>query len=425
MLSHEERVESGQFALGRRGGESAGTRCCPTVFQQCGEVAPQPQRGAHIGEQAREAVRPVVAPSEKAKEEMHEQRGPDLPLHGVGAVAEEVDELHRLLELLEEHFDLPAAAVQVAHGDGTPVQMVGEENHDPFLAVDFDHRRHAAQELRIIFLGVHALEHDQIVAPDAGIGVLGQAFFDFQLEVVFRAGDPENSPGGELPEMHKMHVRFVEERDFPGAQARAEFGRAHVVVLARSVHNGEARQEAQQVEPQMALGGGFAPTVLRPRHTIGHELNRGGIDDVDRAAETPGQRIFSAATETGMLGLEMVEHFPEKSFGKHTVAFLVRMTERIAGRRGGLAHREEGRHLEAQRIAHVVEPEGMADLRVNHRDHVTPRREGPRLGIDPGLTRQFRREIGRNEFDDLPQDRKVGAARLFGFFLFHPCLVAG
>jgi hypothetical protein len=62
----------------------------------------------------------------------------------------------------------------------------------------------------------------------------------------------------------------------------------------------------------------------------------------------------------------------------------------------------------------------MTDLRENHCHHMTPRTKGPRLSIDPGLARKLGHEIRRNEFDDLSKDRNVGAARLFGFFLFHP-----
>jgi hypothetical protein len=36
-----------------------------------------------------------------------------LPAHGVGVVAEEVGQLECLLEFLEEHFNAPAAAIQV------------------------------------------------------------------------------------------------------------------------------------------------------------------------------------------------------------------------------------------------------------------------------------------------------------------------
>ena len=84
-----------------------------------------------------------------------------------------------------------------------------------------------------------------------------------------------------------MNIGLVEEDNFAFAQAGAERGGAHVVVFAGGLHDRETRQEAAQIESQVTLGGGFAPTVARPVDAVGDELDRGGVDDVDRAAETP------------------------------------------------------------------------------------------------------------------------------------------
>ena len=114
VLSHEERGEFRKFTLAGRGGARSGPRGCPTAAEQFREIAPQPQRRTHIREQPRETVRPPLAPGEEAQQQMHEERGPHLPLHRVGAVAEKIHQLHTLFELFEEGLDLPAAAVEVA-----------------------------------------------------------------------------------------------------------------------------------------------------------------------------------------------------------------------------------------------------------------------------------------------------------------------
>jgi hypothetical protein len=75
--------------------------------------------------------------------------------------------------------------------------------------------------------------------------------------------------------------------------------------------------------------------------------------------------------------------------------------------------------LEPQGITHIVEPEGVADLGVEHRHHVAPGTEGAGLLNDRGLAGQLRDKVGWNEFDELPQDRSVPTARLLGFFVFH------
>ena len=50
---------------------------------------------------------------------------------------EKIADLEGLLDLLEKHLDAPAAAVEVADTGRGPVHVVGEENHDDPLAVDF------------------------------------------------------------------------------------------------------------------------------------------------------------------------------------------------------------------------------------------------------------------------------------------------
>ena len=68
---------------------------------------------------------------EIAQKQMHQQSHPHLPAHGVGAVAEEVRKLKCLLDLFEEHLDVPASPVKAddfllteAHiraDDGNPI----------------------------------------------------------------------------------------------------------------------------------------------------------------------------------------------------------------------------------------------------------------------------------------------------------------
>jgi chemotaxis regulatin CheY-phosphate phosphatase CheZ len=60
---------------------------------------------------------PPAAPSQEAQEHIDKQRHPDLPRHGVGALAKEVGELKRCLRdfmsHLEKDSDLPTAAVKI------------------------------------------------------------------------------------------------------------------------------------------------------------------------------------------------------------------------------------------------------------------------------------------------------------------------
>jgi hypothetical protein len=58
-----------------------------------------------------------------------QQRDPDLQFDRVGVVPEKVAQLQGLFELLEEHFDAPAAAIEIGDAGGTPNQVVGQKHH--------------------------------------------------------------------------------------------------------------------------------------------------------------------------------------------------------------------------------------------------------------------------------------------------------
>ena len=85
----------------------------------------------------------------------------------------------------------------------------------------------------------------------------------------------------------------------------------------------------------MTLSRSLATAVFGPVHAGGDELDRGGIDHVDGATETPGDSLAPvAASKTWDKGLQMTEHLPEKFFGKKGRAFLVGVGKIIAAGRG-------------------------------------------------------------------------------------------
>lgn len=85
--------------------------------------------GAQEAKEPGEVVHPAAGPSEEAQQDKDEQSHPDLPVDGVGAVAEEVGQLQGLLDLIEERFDLPAATVQIGDTGVAPYEVIGEELH--------------------------------------------------------------------------------------------------------------------------------------------------------------------------------------------------------------------------------------------------------------------------------------------------------
>jgi len=76
--------------------------------------------------------------------------------------------------------------------------------------------------------------------------------------------------------MGEVHIRFVEDSNLPGPHARTHFVGPDTFVLAGGIHQCEARQEGMQVEPEMALGGGFAAAMFGPVQAAGDQLDDAG-----------------------------------------------------------------------------------------------------------------------------------------------------
>ena len=97
-------------------------------------------------------------------------------------------------------------------------------------------------------------------------------------QVVFGTRDPENAAFAQMEKIGKMHVSLVENRDLSGLQPRAQGQGPRVVVVGSFFNDGKAGKKTLQVEPQVHLRRGLAPTVLGPVHAVGHQGNGGGID---------------------------------------------------------------------------------------------------------------------------------------------------
>ncbi|MEO8617648.1 MAG: hypothetical protein ABI600_21145 [Luteolibacter sp.] len=60
-------------------------------------------------------------------------------------MTEETAELEALLDLFEKHIDVPAAAVEIAHGARAPLRVVSNEGHDPPRTFHFHPRLNTPQ----------------------------------------------------------------------------------------------------------------------------------------------------------------------------------------------------------------------------------------------------------------------------------------
>jgi hypothetical protein len=75
--------------------------------------------------------------------------------------------------------------------------------------------------------------------------------------------------------------------------------------------------------------------------------------------------------------------------------------------------------VQAQRITHIVEPDGVSQLRVEHRHDMTPRRKCSASTGNAGLSRQIWHEMGRNEVAELAKNAEIGFRWAGMNFVFH------
>lgn len=411
--------ESGQKGLLRRAQKAAPATGCPIDFQQAAQFEFPPQRGAQQGKEAGETVRPLTEPCAEAQQHIGQERGPDLPLHGVGAVAEEVRQLEGLFDLLEEHLDFPAAAVKVGDGLRAPLQVVREKGHLPELAVHFDQRHHAAQLDGIVFAG-RAGQADQVVAEDVPVAATLDTAHDPAAQVVLGAGDPKDAAHRQIGQMGEIQIRLVEDDNLAGPHARAEFAGTDAVVFTGGAHDGEAGQEGLQIQAEMTFGGGFAAAMFGPVETAGDQLDGGGVHEVNGALETEGKLGPAAAAETGVELLEMFEHPPEEVLGHLGWALTVGGGEAVFAGRAGPAQGRERTRVQPQGVADVVEAQGVGELGEDQAHHMAPRRETAGFFCDARIPGQLGDEVRRNQIAELAQEGEAAARWLAERLFFHP-----
>ena len=416
-------AEARQISLLRRAQETTATTGCPIDLQQAAEFPILPEGRADQGEEPGEAVAPLAQMGAKAQEDIGQQCRPDLPLDGVGTMAEEVGQLQGLFELFEEDFDAPAAAVEVGDGLGAPRQVVGQENHFAQLAVHLDEGCNAAQLDRINGLHRRIGQGDEVVPKNVSLGRVLKLAHDPALQVVLGARDPKDIAFGQVGEMGEVEVSLVEDDDFTRLNIGAKLAGPAVVVLGGGVHDGAARQKGLQVQTDMALGGGLAAAVLGPVQRAGHELNGGGVHDMDQAFEAEGELRAAATAEGGVQGLQMFQHRPKELFGHFWIARAVGVRKRVLGRRCRTAQCRQRPGVQPQRITDIIEAEAVGELGIKQADNVTPRSEGAGLIFHAGRACQSRHQMRRNEVAKLAQQREFAGGWLVASLIIHalPC----
>lgn len=416
-------AQSGQIGLFGLAEKSSAAGGCPTAFQETAQIQFLPERRAEQGEEPGETVAPSTQPGAEAQEHVSQERRPELPTHGVGAVAQKVGQLQGLLEFLEEGFDAPAAAIQIGNGLGAPSEVIGQENHFPHFSIYLDPRHDPAQDHRIVF-DRRAGQRDEIVAQNMAEGAVLKSFDDPKLQVVLGSGDPEHFAPGEVGQMRKVHVSLVEDDDFTRMDMGTKLAGADVVMLGSGADDDAAGQETLEIEPDVAFGGGLAAAMFGPVQRAGHQRDRGGVHDVEQTLFEPkGKPRRVLAGKGGLERLQMTEHGPEELFGHFRIASAVGVREGVFAGGRGPAQGRERTGVQAQGVAHVVETQSVSQLRVEQTHDMAPRPEGAGVIFHTGLPRQFGHQVGGNKIAKLTENGELAGRWLVVGSIFHalPC----
>src|SRR5208337_1974501 len=172
---------------------------------------------------------------------------------------------------------------------GAPLQVIGQENHFPQLAVHLNEGDDAAQFDRINGLHRRIGQDDQVVPKNFSIDSVLKLAHDPALQIVLGASDPKDAPLGQVGEVGEVEVSLVEDNDFTRLNIGTKLAGPAVVVLASGVHDGAARQKGLEIQADMAFGSSLAAAMLGPVQRAGHQLDGGGVHDRDEAFEAEGE----------------------------------------------------------------------------------------------------------------------------------------
>gem|GEM_PF-2209170 len=193
-----------------RGGTQATRRFgCPIEIEQFAQMPTAPQNGPDDGEQAGKTMLPRMRKGQIADQQVSQQAGPDLPLHGVGIMAEEIGQLNGLLDLLKEYLDIPATTIQFSDSPSAPLHVIRQKLKLAVLSIHLNQRNHPSQCFGIGLAGFRGDQFDDFIAQDPRVigGVQGSNHSI--LHVVLGAADPEDALAIHRGQVVKIHISLI------------------------------------------------------------------------------------------------------------------------------------------------------------------------------------------------------------------------
>ena len=422
VLSHRFSTKPREIGLlGSRSHSKASTGC-PIEIEQVPQVKAIPKHASDKCEQADKTMLPAAQPGLEAEQHIEQQSAPNLPAHGIGAMAEEIAQVERLFDLAEEGFNGPAAAIQFADRMGRPLQIISQKFHHSPLAINLHPCRYPAHRLGIILTGFFVLKDHQIIAQNIALGLLEQPLDTAQGHVLFGPGDKVNAPQGQVKEVGQIDVGLVKQYDFTGFEGGAHFAGSFGVIVPGRVDDGKPGQKTFQIQAQVTFGGRLSPTMFSPIHAVGDQTDSGRIDDVDNAFETTGKPLEITTRKPRRQRLQVLEHRP-KQFSRHRgIAMLVGVGKPVATGSAGPPDTGQQPSVMSESVTDIIKPNSMSDLSIEQTNDMAPWTETASFLIDTLLAGQLGHQMSRNKIAKLSQNAHLAFGWIC-FLFFHSNLL--
>jgi hypothetical protein len=215
-------------------------------------------------------------------------RNPDLRLDRVlGGSVKRLDP-QMLFDPLEEQLDLPALAIQLRNQLGFEREVV-RQKRDSLACLVFGHD--TAQRSGIVLAGIQNSQHAGLIANDARVGSVHRAgVAALELGVGLGEGDKKSTGLMDHKQPLEIEIPAIEQVISPGLDPQQVQGVDLVHLAVCDVNKRWNR--AAQVQQGVEFDGRLVRPKRRPRVDRQTEIDRGGVEGVDRCVQLDRQRVL-------------------------------------------------------------------------------------------------------------------------------------
>ena len=301
--------------------------------------------------------------------DQHQQVGaygsPDLCLHGVDRIAEEVLDRQILLQPLEEQFDLPAVLVDRGNCQCRDVEEIGEK--DQMLAGLRIAKRHPAQPLGITGFRLWGCQQNRLIGAQTGSEVDLARGNPGRAQIVLGTNNETDLLPVQGKKTGEIQVATVDYENRSGWQTdRVE--QAYVVNLAGR-NADEHRDRAAQIHDHMSLDRSFGLSEVRPREQRETQIDGRRIHREDGPLQ-PKPDVLVAIQGQGKYDQALA-----KCFEQTIIPSLGGIGQRRAGNRAPDSDVIELRALGVHASHQIAQPGTAGQLCISQADEMAPCRE--------------------------------------------------